>query len=118
MTAAVYLLSGLALHTPIWHTILAMIVLGLGLGMVMQVLILAAQNAVDYRLLGVATSGSTLFRQVGGSIGVSAFGAIFSNRLASELATRLPAGAHIPTAANPAIVKQLPAAVHLPYVSA
>jgi hypothetical protein len=45
--------------------------------MVMQVLILAAQNAVDYRLLGVATSGSTLFRQIGGSIGASAFGAIF-----------------------------------------
>jgi hypothetical protein len=44
----------------------------------MQVLVLAAQNAVDYRLLGVATSGATLFRQVGGSIGVSVFGAIFT----------------------------------------
>ena len=61
--------------------------------MVMQVLVLAAQNAVDYRLIGVATSGSTLFRQVGGSIGVSLFGAIFANRLHVELATRLPAGA-------------------------
>ena len=116
MTAAVYLLSGLALHTPIWHTILAMIVLGLGLGMVMQVLILAAQNAVDYRLLGVATSGSTLFRQVGGSIGVSAFGAIFSNRLASELSAKLPHGTHIPTAANPDVVKHLPPAIHAPYI--
>src|SRR6266536_2516636 len=79
MTVAVYLLSRLAVDTPMWRTILAMIVLGLGLGMVMQVLILAAQNAVEYRLLGVATSGSTLFRQVGGAIGVAAFGVIFND---------------------------------------
>ena len=55
---------------------------GSGSAMVMQVLVLAAQNAVDYQHLGVATSGSTLFRQVGGSIGVALFGAIFANRLA------------------------------------
>jgi EmrB/QacA subfamily drug resistance transporter len=116
MTIAVYLLSDLAVHTPMWHTILAMIVLGLGLGMVMQVLVLAAQNAVDYRLLGVATSGSTLFRQVGGSIGVSAFGAIFSNKLASELAARLPPEAQLPASPNPEAVKHLPAAVHGPYI--
>jgi DNA-binding MarR family transcriptional regulator len=84
--------------------------------MVMQVLVLAAQNAVEYRLLGVATSGSTLFRQVGGSIGVSLFGAIFSNRLADELASRLPASGNVPTAANPAVVSHLPQAIHRPYV--
>ena len=50
----------------------------------MQVLVLAAQNAVDYEYLGVATSGSTLFRQIGGSIGVAAFGAIFANQLAAQ----------------------------------
>jgi Na+/melibiose symporter-like transporter len=54
------------------------LVLGLGLGLVLQVLVLAAQNAVDYKYLGVASSGSTLFRQIGGSIGVSLFGAIFA----------------------------------------
>ena len=81
-----------------------MVILGLGLGMVMQVLVLAVQNAVDYRLLGVATSGSTLFRQIGGSIGVAAFGAIFANRLATELAANLPAGADIPAGVNPALV--------------
>jgi DNA-binding MarR family transcriptional regulator len=95
-----------------------MLVVGLGLGMVMQVLVLAVQNAVDYRYLGVATSGSTLFRQIGGSIGVSAFGAIFSSNLASELAKRVPATAHIPTAANPAVVRHLPPAVRVPYVDA
>src|SRR5439155_210421 len=113
-----FLLSRL---TPATSTISAaafILVLGLGLGMVMQVLVLAVQNSVDYRLLGVATSGSTLFRQIGGSIGVSVFGAIFSNRLAHELVARLPLGAHLPKAANPAAVKELPPAVHLPYVEA
>jgi hypothetical protein len=86
--------------------------------MVMQVLVLAAQNSVEYRLLGVATSGSTLFRQIGGSIGVAAFGAIFTNRLADQLAARLPAGAHIPSTANPEVVKHLPTSVHTPYVHA
>jgi DNA-binding MarR family transcriptional regulator len=84
----------------------------------MQVLVLAVQNAVDYRFLGVATSGSTLFRQVGGSIGVAAFGAIFANRLGDELASRLPPGAHAPTVANPAVIRHLPPALHRPFVEA
>ena len=116
MTVAVYLLSRLTVGTPLSHTLVAMVILGLGLGMVMQVLVLAAQNAVDYRLLGVATSGSTLFRQIGGSIGVSAFGAIFANRLHSELAARLPAGALVPATPSPEVVKQLPAAIRAPYI--
>jgi EmrB/QacA subfamily drug resistance transporter len=118
MAVGVYLLSRLEVGTPTWVAAVYMLVLGLGLGMVMQVLVLAAQNAVDYRFLGVATSGSTLFRQIGGSIGVAVFGAIFSNRFAHELASRLPAGSRIPTAANPAVVHHLPAAVHGPYVAA
>jgi MFS family permease len=95
-----------------------MLVLGLGLGLVIQVLVLAAQNAVDYKYLGVASSGSTLFRQIGGSIGVAVFGAIFANQLAGNLARTLPAGAHVPAAANPAALKQLPPAVHAAYVTA
>jgi EmrB/QacA subfamily drug resistance transporter len=118
MTVGVYLLSKLGVSTSTATAGLYMLILGLGLGMVMQVLVLAVQNAVDYRFLGVATSGSTLFRQIGGSIGVSAFGAIFSNRLAHELAVRLPPGAQVPAAANPVAVDQLPAAVHQPYVAA
>jgi DNA-binding MarR family transcriptional regulator len=86
--------------------------------MVMQVLVLAVQNSVDYQYLGVATSGSTLFRQIGGSIGVSVFGAIFSTNLAHELASRVPPSAHVPTAANPAVVHQLPPAIRTPYIDA
>jgi hypothetical protein len=69
-----------------------MLILGVGLGMVMQVLVIAVQNAVDYRDLGVATSGATLFRLVGGSLGTAVMGAIFAARLASNLARLLPTG--------------------------
>jgi len=112
----IFMLSQLTVSTAIWLAILYMLVLGLGLGMVMQVLVLAVQNAVPYEMLGVATSGSTLFRQIGGSIGVSVFGAIFANRLAAELADRMPPGVEVPAAANPSIVHQLPEAIRLPYV--
>jgi hypothetical protein len=61
-----------------------MVVLGLGLGMVMQVLVLATQNAVSYEQLGVATSGATLFRSIGGSLGTAVLGAIFTGRLTAE----------------------------------
>jgi EmrB/QacA subfamily drug resistance transporter len=117
-TVGLYLLSRLGVETSTGVAAASMLVLGLGLGMVMQVLVLAAQNAVDYRLLGVATSGATLFRQVGGSIGVSSFGAIFTNRLGHELAHRLPPGAHAPAHASPALVRHLPPAVHAFYVAA
>ena len=118
MTVAMYLLSGISVSMPIWQTALYMLVLGFGLGMTMQVLVLAAQNAVPYEQLGVATSGSTLFRQVGGSIGVSVFGAIFANQLASNLADALPPGTQLPDAVSPGIIAQLPAAVHALYLDA
>ena len=64
----------------------AMLLVGVGLGLVMQVLVIAVQNAVDHRDLGVATSGATLFRLIGGSLGTAALGVVFSSRLAHELA--------------------------------
>jgi EmrB/QacA subfamily drug resistance transporter len=62
-----------------------LLVVGLGLGLVMQVLVLVIQNAVRYEDLGVATSGATLSRFIGGSLGTAALGAIFANRLGSIL---------------------------------
>ena len=117
MTVAMYLLTGLSVEMPTSQTAVYMLLLGLGLGMTMQVLVLAAQNAVPYEQLGVATSGSTLFRQVGGSIGVSIFGAIFANQLASNLADELPPGAEIP-ATSPDVVAQLPPALHAAFLDA
>ena len=97
-----------------------MFVLGLGLGLVMQVLVLAVQNAVDYSELGVATSGATLFRSIGGSFGASVLGAVFANQLAHNLAERSPGPARPAVAAdfNPAVLAQLPPAVHDAYVHA
>jgi MFS family permease len=115
---AMLLLSRLHAGTSLWLVTLYLLVLGLGLGLVMQVLVLAAQNAVPYEMLGVATSGSTLFRQIGGAVGVSIFGAIFANRLATELANRLPPGVHVPAAASPALVRKLPEAIRQPYTEA
>ena len=111
MSIAMLLLSRLELGTPVWVASIDSLVLGLGLGMVMQVLVLAAQNAVDYRQIGVATSGSTLFRQIGGSIGVALFGTIFANRLHVELASRLPADVRDPEDRQPGHVRHLPPAL-------
>ena len=116
MTIGMYLLSRLNLHSSGRDAALYMLVLGLGLGMVMQVLVLAVQNAVPPRHMGVATSGSILFRQIGGSVGIALFGAIFSNRLASELSSR---GVH--TAAkglSPSAIRHLPPVAQQAYAAA
>jgi EmrB/QacA subfamily drug resistance transporter len=86
MVAGLLLLSQLTAASSAMVASLDMLVLGLGLGLVMQVLVIAVQNAVDYADLGVATSGATLFRLIGGSLGTAILGAIFANRLAANLA--------------------------------
>ncbi|HEX4668439.1 MAG TPA: MDR family MFS transporter [Solirubrobacterales bacterium] len=115
------LLSGLKPDTGSLEVGFYMLVLGVGLGLVMQVLVLAVQNAVPYSQLGVATSSATLFRSIGGSLGTAILGAIFANRLADELASSLPVGS--PAAAglssgqiDPARLQALPAALHDSYV--
>jgi EmrB/QacA subfamily drug resistance transporter len=116
MTVGLTLLSTLNVTSPPWVASLYMLVLGLGLGMVMQVLVLAVQNAVDYRDLGVATSGTTLFRSIGGSVGVAAFGALFAANLTSGLAGHLPAGAQLPATAEPGAIQALPPALKAVYL--
>jgi EmrB/QacA subfamily drug resistance transporter len=92
MAVGLFMLSRLTPQTSNTVASLLMLVLGVGLGMVMQVLVIAVQNDVDYRDLGVATSGATLFRLIGGSLGTAILGAIFSARLSVNLAHLLPAG--------------------------
>ncbi|RJL22748.1 MDR family MFS transporter [Bailinhaonella thermotolerans] len=72
---------------------LYMVVLGVGIGLVMQVTVLAVQNTAPLRDLGVATSTVTFTRFLGASVGVAVFGAIFNNRLAADLAERIPGSA-------------------------
>lgn len=105
MAVGLWLMSFLGSDTPLWFALVAMAVLGLGLGLVMQVLVLAVQNAVEYRNLGVATSGATLFRSIGGALGVAGAGAIFSAGLGTRLAG-LPAD--VPVATTPVAIEALP----------
>ena len=111
-----YLLSRMGAQSSTACDALYMVVLGLGLGAVMQVLVLVVQNAVPYSELGVATSGATFFRSIGGSFGAAIFGAIFSNVLVGNLANHLH-GAKLPpgltvASVTPAILDKLPSAVH------
>jgi EmrB/QacA subfamily drug resistance transporter len=116
MTIGMYLLSRLSIHSTGMDAALYMLVLGLGLGMVMQVLVLAVQNAVDPRHMGSATSGTILFRQIGGSVGIAMFGAVFANRLHSELAARgVQTASRTP---SPAAIRHLPAAAQHAYAGA
>jgi len=115
-----YLLSSLDATTSTGVAALHMLVLGLGLGMVMQVLVLATQNAVSYDQLGVATSGATLFRSIGGSLGTAVLGAIFTGRLTAELSEKLPhtgAGGGTEGGVNPAQIAKLPKPLHDAYIA-
>jgi EmrB/QacA subfamily drug resistance transporter len=94
LAVAMFLLSRLDEYTSTAILSVDFFVLGFALGLIIQVLVIAVQNSADYADLGAATSGAMFFRSIGGSFGVSVFGAIFSNRLAS-----------------PALLKTLPAAV-------
>jgi EmrB/QacA subfamily drug resistance transporter len=122
MVVGLYLLSTMNPQTTRIVASGYMFVLGLGLGLVMQVLVLAVQNAVPYEDLGVATSGATLFRSIGGSVGTAVLGSIFSNRLSAELAAVLPASAagSVGTGAglNTAALRRLPGPLHADYLTA
>ena len=92
MTVALGLLSTVHGGTGLGLILPALLLLGMGMGLTMQVLVIAVQNAVDYRDLGVATSGSTLFRSVGGSLGTAMLGAVFIGAVTRAL----PASAEVP----------------------
>jgi MFS family permease len=116
MTIGIFLLSQVGVGTSLLVASLFMFVLGVGLGCVMQVLVLIVQNAVPYPELGVATSGATFFRSIGGSFGTAIFGAIFSNVLVGNLvrhlgSAKLPRGLSS-SSVTPAILDKLPPVVH------
>lgn len=119
MTVGLFLLSRMTAATSVAAASVNMLVLGLGLGMVTQVLVIAVQNAVGYRDLGVATSGASLFRMIGGSVGTAVFGAIFASRLDALLTRALPAAPGPPgQGLSPQTLAQLPAATRTIYIDA
>jgi len=90
MVVGLALLSTIGIDTSDVALCVDMFVFGVGLGLVMQILIVAVQNAVEFRDLGTATAGANFFRMIGGSFGTAVFGAIFTN----QLLERLPPGVH------------------------
>jgi len=90
MLLGLYLLSRLDTGTGLIETSAYMLVLGIGLGMVMQVIVLAVQNAVEHRDLGAATASVNLSRSMGSAFGVAIFGSILNNRLDYHLPRLVP----------------------------
>ena len=121
LTLGMYLFSLLSPSTSRATQAAYMVVTGLGIGLVMQVLVLAIQNAVEQRDLGTATASNSFFRSMGGAFGVAVFGSVFNNRLTSFLTDLLPAGRSIDPAtlqAGPEALKQLPSDVAVVVVDA
>ena len=109
MTAGMTMLSRIGVDTSYLWLAMSMLVLGLGMGLVMPVIVLAVQNAVDPHDLGTATASTTFFRSMGGSFGVAIFGAIFTNRLGYWLPKELPASARLGSGGASALLHSSPA---------
>jgi MFS family permease len=118
MTIGMFMLSRLGVSTTRLETSLDYVVLGLGMGFLMQMVSLIAQNSVELRDMGVASSARMFFQQMGGSLGVAAFGAVFASRLNSAM-TSAGGQFHVSgSSLDPATVTSLPAALrHQAYVA-
>ncbi len=119
MAVGMFWLSRLDQHSTTLATSGAMLVLGVGIGLSMQVLTIIVQNTVHYRDLGVATSGVTFFRTIGSSFGAAVFGAIYAHQLKPNLASAIVASGTDPTQVNtPQAVQALPPEQHAAIVQA
>jgi EmrB/QacA subfamily drug resistance transporter len=123
LSVGLALLSLVGAHTSYGLISVYMFITGLGVGLVMQVLVVVVQNAVPHSQLGVATSTATFFRTIGGCFGVSLLGEIFDNRLLSQLKSHLTAAQlHLVSggsiSANPAQINSLPSPEKILFVNA
>ncbi len=113
MTVGMLLLTNLGPNTSRLISMSYFLIFGIGMGFLMQITTLIAQNSVHPKDMGVASSSRSFFQQIGGSIGVSIFGVVFTRALASAMASRLPgvpvqgSGGQL----NPQTVQNLPVAV-------
>ena len=117
LTVGLGAMSIIRYDTEIWHIGVFMAIMGLGLGMVMQNLVLVVQNSVDVRQIGAATSAVAFFRSLGGTLGVSILGAVLASKVASTItagiATAKPTKSELATLASGTIpqVNELSAGV-------
>ena len=108
-------MTSLSADTPVWVICAQLFVFGAGLGYIMQVVVLVVQNSVPVDQIGTATSSNNYFREVGASLGVAIFGAMFTSRLAENLHEVFTAAGLDPSAAGeatatlqPAVLETLP----------
>ncbi|PQE02436.1 MFS transporter [Mycobacterium sp. EPG1] len=119
MVLGFVLLSQMDATTPVWQQSVYLFVLGTGIGMCMQVLVLIVQSTANFSDLGVATSGITFFRTIGSSFGAAIFGSLFANFLNARVPTALAESGAPPAAAeSPRLLHELPDAVAAPIVGA
>lgn len=119
MALAFFLLSGMNQSTPTWQQSVYLFVLGTGIGLCMQVLVLVVQNTASFADLGVATSGVTFFRTIGSSFGAAIFGSLFANFLTSRLGPALvSSGAPAQAAESPRALHQLSTEMATPIIDA
>jgi EmrB/QacA subfamily drug resistance transporter len=117
MFLGVYLLSTMGVGTSRGLSSIYMFLLGAGMGMIVQVMVLAVQNAVEHRDLGTATGVESFSRSMGSSFGVAVFGAILNNRLAYHIPRLVPPGTLKQfdvrsLTASPEAIRNLPGPVH------
>jgi EmrB/QacA subfamily drug resistance transporter len=118
-------LTSLDADTSMWLVSAMLFVMGAGLGLIMQIIVLVVQNAVAPDQIGTATSANNYFREMGGALGIAIFGSIFTGRLTENLTDAFQANwqeaaaAKIdPSALIPSVVKNLPDTLHDAIVSA
>ena len=85
MTLGLALMTTLSINTPYWQIAIFAAMIGMGLGLSMQTMVIALQNSIDFRDLGVATTSNTFFRSLGSVFGAAIFGTILTNRLGHYL---------------------------------
>ena len=116
VAVALFLMSTLTPGTPASLIGGNLFLMGFGLGLVMQVLVLIVQNSFPVRVVGTATASNNFFRQIGGAVGSSVVGAIFIHRMQDLLAQRMPAGTDFSagdaSTLTPAILENLPGPIH------
>jgi EmrB/QacA subfamily drug resistance transporter len=123
LTIGMLLFSQLTVDTPLWVAFAYMVVLGMGMGLSMQSLILAVQNSVELKDMGAGTSTTTFFRSLGGSFGVAILGAVLTSRVNHWMADLMPralkqlspeAIAHLPKGSNRKLLNEPSAILALP----
>ncbi|WP_397452357.1 MDR family MFS transporter [Pseudomonas sp. NA-150] len=87
--AGLYMLGRVHLTTALWPIIFILTIIGIGLGFFIQVVVVAGQNAVEYRYLGVATGALNFFKTLGGATGAATFGAVLASGMAHATSPEL-----------------------------